>query len=85
MRHLRFITPHMSRNFKSSLQNPRSATNSHLLNRISARDYCTPSQEPSEKVASIVDEISCLSLVEVMDLADLVRNKLGIKEMPKCA
>lgn len=82
MRHVRFITPHVSRNFKSSLQNPKSATNSHHLTRISARDYCTPSQEPSEKVASIVEEISCLSLVEVMDLTDVVRNKLGIKEMP---
>lgn len=82
MRYLRFITPHVSRNFKSTLQNPRSAANSHHLNRISARDYCTSSQEPSEKVASIVDEISCLSLVEVMDLTDVVRNKLGIEEMP---
>ncbi|KAI9165255.1 hypothetical protein LWI28_010511 [Acer negundo] len=74
MRNLRSIYPHLSRNLKSVPQNPR--------NPISTRQYCTPSQQKSEKVAAIVDEISGLTILEVSDLSEALRQKLGIKEMP---
>lgn len=50
------------------------------------RGYNTASSEqrpaPPEKVVVIVDEISELTLVEVADLTEVLREKLGVKEMP---
>ncbi|CAA7404061.1 unnamed protein product [Spirodela intermedia] len=40
---------------------------------------------PTERVSSIVDEISGLTLLEVADLTELLRSKLGIDEMPAMA
>ncbi|XP_044469424.1 50S ribosomal protein L7/L12-like [Mangifera indica] len=70
MRCLRFISSHLSRNLKSF---PRScSTNANL--------QITP--KPSEKVCAIVDELSELTLLEVSDLSEVLRQKMGIKEMP---
>ncbi|KAH7566346.1 hypothetical protein JRO89_XS08G0141000 [Xanthoceras sorbifolium] len=83
MRNLRSIYPHFSRHFKSIPQNPTIRTAPALhLSPISTRRYCTPSQQKSEKVAAIVNEISALTLLEVSDLSEVLRQKLGIKEMP---
>ncbi|XP_068665270.1 uncharacterized protein [Aristolochia californica] len=50
------------------------------------REFTTAQQEsktaPTERVSAIVDEISNLTLLEVSDLTELVRQKLGIDEMP---
>ncbi|KAG9459476.1 hypothetical protein H6P81_003984 [Aristolochia fimbriata] len=52
----------------------------------SSREFSTAQQElktaPSEHVSAIVDEISNLTLLEVCDLTELVRQRLGIEEMP---
>ncbi|XP_057952729.1 uncharacterized protein LOC131146895 isoform X2 [Malania oleifera] len=52
----------------------------------SVREFTSSAQEskpvPSERVSAIVDEISGLTLLEVADLTDVLRNKLGFKEMP---
>ncbi|GAA0139664.1 ribosomal protein [Lithospermum erythrorhizon] len=40
---------------------------------------------PSEKVNAIVNELSGLTLLEVSDLTELLRKKLGIEEMPVMA
>ncbi|XVF15824.1 hypothetical protein REPUB_Repub09cG0189700 [Reevesia pubescens] len=91
MRTLRFVCSHLTRiqttlhqspNFSSSIQS------SNNINLIFTRNYNTPSQEestkqaPSEKVAAIVDELSGLTLLEVMDLTEVLRQKLDVKEMP---
>ncbi|XP_015889883.2 uncharacterized protein LOC107424560 [Ziziphus jujuba] len=51
-----------------------------------SRGYNTASPEqrpaPPEKVVSIVDDISDLTLLEVADLTEVLREKLGVKEMP---
>ncbi|KAJ4714304.1 50S ribosomal protein L7/L12-like [Melia azedarach] len=86
MRYLPFISSHVSRNFKSIPQKFRNTTtantNTLCLTRVLSRDYCTPSQPPSEKVAAIVDEISGLTLLEVADLTEVLRQKMELKEMP---
>ncbi|XP_044488087.1 50S ribosomal protein L7/L12-like [Mangifera indica] len=84
MRYLRFVSSHLTRNFKSIPQNPRSCTaNDNLqITPIFARKYCAPTQQPSEKVSAIVDELSDLTLLEVSDLSEVLRQKMGIKEMP---
>lgn len=51
-----------------------------------ASNYTTAAPEqrpaPPEKVSAIADEISGLTLLEVSDLTEVLREKLGIKEMP---
>lgn len=41
-----------------------------------------PRPPPPERVVAIVDEISDLTLLEVADLTEVLRQKLGVKEMP---
>lgn len=49
-------------------------------------NFTTSAQEskpgPSERVSAIVDEISGLTLLEVSDLGEVLRKKMGIEEMP---
>ena len=47
--------------------------------------YNSSAQVPSERVPPIVDEICGLTLLEVSDLAELLRKKLDINEMPVMA
>ncbi|KAK7284289.1 hypothetical protein RJT34_19033 [Clitoria ternatea] len=48
-----------------------------------ARDYTSASQShDSEKVSAIVDEVMGLTLLEVMDLVEVIREKKGINELP---
>ncbi|KAK4276214.1 hypothetical protein QN277_019184 [Acacia crassicarpa] len=50
------------------------------------RYYTTPSQDSkpvqSEKVSAIVDELLGLTLLEVMDLVEVMREKRGVNELP---
>ncbi|KAK7250906.1 hypothetical protein RIF29_33674 [Crotalaria pallida] len=52
------------------------------------RNYCAVSQDSnpvaaqSDKVSSIVDELTGLTLLEVMDLVNVMREKKGITELP---
>ncbi|BFG41286.1 hypothetical protein CerSpe_275600 [Prunus speciosa] len=93
MRYLRFISPHFSRIHKTL--NPQSP---NLLSFLQSKpqicshfvsNYTTDAPEqrppPSETVSAIADEISGLTLLEVSDLTEVLREKLGIKEMPVMA
>ncbi|XP_009591265.1 uncharacterized protein LOC107761323 [Nicotiana tabacum] len=52
-------------------------------------NFTTSAQEskpaPPERVSAIVDEISGLTLLEVSDLGEVLRKKMGIEEMPVMA
>ncbi|XWS42107.1 hypothetical protein CRYUN_Cryun17cG0140400 [Craigia yunnanensis] len=90
MRNLRFFCSHLTRIQKTLHQNPNissSIQSSNKINLTFTRNYSTPSQEstkqaPSEKVAAIVDELTGLTLLEVMDLTEVLRQKMDVKEMP---
>ncbi|CAN1344362.1 50S ribosomal protein L7/L12 [Linum perenne] len=53
-------------------------TGRHIASAAAAEQ----SAPPSERVNGIVDEISGLTLLEISDLTEVLRNKLDIKEMP---
>ncbi|XP_021274846.1 uncharacterized protein LOC110409726 [Herrania umbratica] len=90
MRNLRLFSSHLTRIRKTLHQNPNISSAIQSLNNVNhtfSRNYTTPSQEstkqaPSNKVAAIVDELSGLTLLEVMDLTEVLRQKLDVKEMP---
>lgn len=42
-------------------------------------------QQPSERVSAIVDEISGLTLLELTDLTEALRSRLGVEQMPVMA
>ncbi|CAN1814001.1 54S ribosomal protein L12, mitochondrial [Linum perenne] len=54
-------------------------TGRHIASAAAAAEQSAP---PSERVNGIVDEISGLTLLEISDLTEVLRNKLDIKEMP---
>ncbi|MQL81023.1 hypothetical protein Taro_013475 [Colocasia esculenta] len=72
---------------------PRTAPRSRLSNP--ARDCSSaaaPQSDPlpapgppTERVSAIVDEIAGLTLLEVADLTEILRVKLGVEEMPAMA
>ncbi|XP_059435745.1 uncharacterized protein LOC132168734 [Corylus avellana] len=93
MRYLQFI----SRIYKSLPQNPTPNFRTTLIeskvqcSRSSClvdctRNYTSSTQEsrpaPSETVSGIVDELMGLTLLEVSDLVEVLREKLGVSEMP---
>ncbi|KAM1174480.1 uncharacterized protein LOC126590608 [Malus sylvestris] len=90
MRYLRLISPHFSRIQKnlnppnpipiSSLQSKPQIFSHVVCNYTTAVPEQTP--PPSESVSAIADEISGLTLLEVLDLMEVLREKLGVKEMP---
>ncbi|MBA0618131.1 hypothetical protein Godav_027519 [Gossypium davidsonii] len=90
MRSLRFFSSNLTRIHKNLVPNPSissSIQSSNSFYLTPTRNYTTPSQEstkqaPSEKVSAIVDELSGLTLLEVMDLTEVLRQKLDVKEMP---
>ncbi|KAK7360097.1 hypothetical protein VNO77_02073 [Canavalia gladiata] len=50
---------------------------------VLSREYNSASQsQDSEKVSAIVDEVMGLTLLEVMDLVEVMREKRGINELP---
>ncbi|KAB2604417.1 54S ribosomal protein L12 [Pyrus ussuriensis x Pyrus communis] len=90
MRYLRFISPHFSRIQKTlNPQNPNPISSLQSRPQIFSHvvyNYTTAAPEqrppPSEAVSAIADEISGLTLLEVSDLTEVLREKLGVKEMP---
>ncbi|KAM1047806.1 hypothetical protein FF1_027037 [Malus domestica] len=91
MRYLRFISPHFSRiqkNLNPPNPNPISFLQSkpqifsHVCNYTTAAPEQRPPPPPSEAVSAIAEEISGLTLLEVSDLTEVLREKLGVKEMP---
>ncbi|KAK4346882.1 hypothetical protein RND71_033221 [Anisodus tanguticus] len=59
------------------------------IQNFSKTHFTTSAQEskpaPSERVSAIVNEISGLTLLEVSDLGEFLRKKMGIEEMPVMA
>ncbi|KAJ9147032.1 hypothetical protein P3X46_029237 [Hevea brasiliensis] len=87
MRNLRFICTHLTIFHKTLLH---TSTRSLTKSSVFTRHFTSASQEsnppaPSDKVAALVDEISQLTLLEISDLTEVLRNKLDIKEMPVMA
>ncbi|XP_042493177.1 50S ribosomal protein L7/L12 [Macadamia integrifolia] len=80
----------VSSSFSYLSRRPDSVTINHRLWNHSRFAYESTStstgQEskvnPTERVSLIVDEISGLTLLEVADLTEVVRQKLGVNEMP---
>ncbi|XP_057766189.1 uncharacterized protein LOC130986718 [Salvia miltiorrhiza] len=83
----RFISQSLSRLPKSITPSPRIETplkNPNLIRRFS--DTAQESKPASsQRVDEIVDELSGLTLLEIADLAEVLRQKLGIEEMPMMA
>ncbi|KAH7652325.1 Ribosomal protein L7/L12 protein [Dioscorea alata] len=48
----------------------------------SACESTSAPNQPSQRVSAIVDEISGLTLLEVADLTEVLRKRLGVEEMP---
>ncbi|KAL6220624.1 hypothetical protein ACLB2K_008380 [Fragaria x ananassa] len=86
MRYLRLISPQLSQIHKTLHQNPNLRSSPHLSSHFGAT-YTTAAPEkrqpPPENVSAIADEVSGLTLLEISDLTEVLRKKLGIKEMPK--
>ncbi|PON71503.1 Ribosomal protein [Parasponia andersonii] len=97
MRYFRFIAPKFSRfhkilnpqipNFNShAYQHSKTLASSNSNQFQLFRKYNTASPEqkqpPPERVLAIAEEISGLTLLEVSDLSEVLRDKLGVKEMP---
>ncbi|KAI3451003.1 hypothetical protein Pfo_007668 [Paulownia fortunei] len=72
---------------KSITPSPQTETPLRIRNLI--RNFSASAQEskpaPSERVSGIVDEISGLTLLEISDLTEVLRKKMGIEEMPMMA
>ncbi|KAK6150609.1 hypothetical protein DH2020_015541 [Rehmannia glutinosa] len=68
---------------------PSPQIESPLKNPNLIRCFSASAQEskpaPSERVFGIVDEISGLTLLEISDLTEVLRKKMGIEEMPMMA
>ncbi|KAI3415120.1 uncharacterized protein J3R85_015429 [Psidium guajava] len=83
MRFLRSISPQLTRIYPSLRPFP----SVHFLKR----ELCSASPEqsrrppPSDRVSALVDEISALTLLEVSDLTEELRKKMGVEEMPTMA
>ncbi|XP_019177484.1 PREDICTED: uncharacterized protein LOC109172713 [Ipomoea nil] len=80
-----FRTGNLTRHFHTL----RSSLSNSILSRthsLIASNYTTSAPEtkpiPSGAVLGIVDEISGLTLLEVSDLTEMLRKKMGVEEMP---
>lgn len=87
MRNFRFICSRLSQINKTHNQISRLSPSLNQSDFDLTRKFTTAAQEPkraapSEKVTGIVDELTGLSLLEVMDLTEELRRKLDINEMP---
>lgn len=89
MRHhySRLISQTLTRFTKPITPSPRIETpliNNNLIRKLSASAQ-ESKPAPSERVSGIVDEISGLTLLEISDLTEVLRKKMGIEEMPMMA
>ncbi|MED6175447.1 hypothetical protein PIB30_078405 [Stylosanthes scabra] len=84
MRFSRFL--HVSQQIRRTLtQNPKSRP--AIFGRNFSTDSSSSSQDSnpvvqSEKVSAIVDELTALTLMEVVDLVEVMQKKKGINELP---
>ncbi|KAL6220623.1 hypothetical protein ACLB2K_008379 [Fragaria x ananassa] len=85
MRYLRLTSSQLSRIHKTLHQNPNLRSRPHLSSHFGAT-YTTDAPEkrqpPPENVSAIGDKVSGLTPLEISDLTEVLRKKLGIKEMP---
>ena len=90
MRYLRFIShihkslpQNPSPNFFHTTQNPNPNLLAPIQSKLpSFKSSSAQPPAPSEQVSAIVDELSGLTLLEVSDLVEALRDRLGITEMP---
>ncbi|GMH14887.1 hypothetical protein Nepgr_016728 [Nepenthes gracilis] len=93
MRYLRILSLKLSSSFRTTPQKfaltpskPRKFPFLGFFQPEFLRHFSSPAQESKpnkpEKVSAIVEEISGLTLLEVADLTELLRKKLGVHEMP---
>lgn len=85
-----YQTPRVhSRIPQSKIQNLSKTHFYSFTKPLISSNFTTSAQEskpaPSERVSAIVDEISGLTLLEVSDLGEVLRKKMGIEEMPVMA
>ncbi|CAL1394677.1 unnamed protein product [Linum trigynum] len=71
-------------------QSPAFSLQSNLRGATVARHFGSAAEQsapaaPSERLSGIVDELSGLTLLEISDLTEVLRNKLDMKEMPAMA
>lgn len=90
MRYLRSISSNLSTIHKSLGHNLSIYPQSTLGTPNFTRHCASAAQESnpppaSETVTAIVDEISQLTLLEISDLTEALRNKLDVKDMPVMA
>ncbi|KAL3654151.1 hypothetical protein CASFOL_003832 [Castilleja foliolosa] len=82
--HIRLLSQTLTRLNRPNQPRPQIETPS--INPNSIRCFSASAQEsnptPSERVSGIVDEISGLTLLEISDLTEALRKKMGIEEMP---
>ncbi|KAG8383374.1 hypothetical protein BUALT_Bualt04G0005900 [Buddleja alternifolia] len=71
------------------LRKPNPQIETPLKNPNFIRKFSASAQESkpaqSERVSGIVDELSGLTLLEISDLTEVLRKKMGIEEMPMMA
>lgn len=80
MQNLRIISSHLSRGLKSI----ETTLIPVRLISIQSRSYSSPAAQ-SENVSKIVNELSNLTLLETMDLTEILRQKLDTSELPVMA
>ncbi|CAL1360936.1 unnamed protein product [Linum trigynum] len=88
MGNMRLISRHLWRIRRILDQSPASPLQSNL--RCPTRQFGSAAEQsvpsaPSERVSGIVNELSGLTLLEISDLTEVLRNKLDMKEMPVMA
>ncbi|KAK6125687.1 hypothetical protein DH2020_040567 [Rehmannia glutinosa] len=87
MRSTRLVSQTLTRLRRPITPSPQ--IESPLKNPNLIRCFSASAQEskpaPSERVSGIVDEISGLTLLEISDLTEVLRKKMGIEEMPMMA
>ncbi|CAI9757836.1 unnamed protein product [Fraxinus pennsylvanica] len=84
----RFISQTLSRLSKRSIISRTHSENPSNFSNC-PRNFAASAQEPkagsSENVLAIVNDIAGLTLVEISDLTEVLRKKMGIEEMPMMA
>jgi len=78
------LVPHLDSYVISNLNAKKYSTSAQEIPKeggpVPSTENMNP--KPSERVCKLVDDIAGLTLLEVCDLSDLLKNKFDIKEMP---
>ncbi|KAJ8567563.1 hypothetical protein K7X08_019771 [Anisodus acutangulus] len=83
-------TPYVHSHYRHFPQSKiQTFSKTHFTKPINCSNFTTSAQEskpaPPERVSAIVNEITGLTLLEVSDLGEVLRKKMGIEEMPVMA